>query len=91
VKNIADIIGWTSSLILLLTIGNQVRKQWVSRSTEGVSRWLFIGQMTASFGFAVYSWLVDNRVFVFTNSLMVLNGLAGYLVVRRNKRRYGSE
>ena len=91
VKNIADIIGWASSLILLLTIAKQVHKQWASGETEGVSRWLFIGQMTASFGFAVYSWMVDNQIFVFTNCLMVLNGLAGYLVVRRNKRRYGSE
>ena len=91
VKNVTDIIGWASSIIFLLTIAKQVHKQWASGETEGVSRWLFVGQMTASFGFAVYSWLVDNRVFIFTNSLMVLNGLAGYLVVVRNRRRHGSE
>jgi MtN3 and saliva related transmembrane protein len=90
VQNLTEIIGWASSLILLLTIAKQVHKQWASGETEGVSRWLFIGQMAASVGFAIYSYLVDNRVFVFTNALMVLNGLVGYMVLRRNRRRRGN-
>ncbi|MEW5847622.1 MAG: hypothetical protein AB2A00_02370 [Myxococcota bacterium] len=40
----ADLIGWTSSVILLLTIGTQVHKQWREGRSEGVSPWLFIGQ-----------------------------------------------
>lgn len=84
-----DLIGWASSLILLLTIGKQVHKQWASGSSEGISIWLFSGQMAASAGFAVYSWLVDNRVFVFTNTLMIVNGLVGYLILLRNRRREG--
>jgi MtN3 and saliva related transmembrane protein len=87
VQNLTNVIGWASSLILLLTIAKQVHKQWSSGETKGVSRWLFIGQMAASIGFAIYSYLVDNPVFVFTNSMMVLNGLVGYLVLRRNRRR----
>ncbi|HXG68756.1 MAG TPA: hypothetical protein VNO70_26905, partial [Blastocatellia bacterium] len=59
-----EAIGWTSSIILLLTVGRQVYKQWQERSSEGVSKWLFIGQITASAGFLVYSWLLDNWVFV---------------------------
>jgi MtN3 and saliva related transmembrane protein len=85
--SLTDLIGWGSSAILLLTIGKQVHKQWASGVSEGVSIWLFAGQMVASVGFAVYSWLVDNRVFVFTNTLMVFNGLVGYVIVLRNKRR----
>ena len=88
-KTATEIICWASSLILLATIGKQVHKQWASGETEGVSRFLFIGQMAASLGFAIYSWLVDNRVFVFTNSLMVVNGLIGYLILARNRRRQG--
>ena len=88
-KTATEIIGWLSSVILLAPIGKQVHKQWASGETEGVSRFLFIGQMAASVGFAVYSWLVDNRVFVFTNSLMVVNGLLGYLILARNRRRQG--
>lgn len=82
-----EVIGWTSSVILLLTIGKQIHKQWEEGSSEGVSRWLFIGQMAASAGFTIYSVLVRNWVFVVTNALMVLNGLLGILIVRRHRRR----
>jgi MtN3 and saliva related transmembrane protein len=82
-----EAIGWVSSLILVLTIGKQVFKQWHEGSSEGVSRWLFIGQMAASLGFTVYSVLVRNWVFVVTNAIMVLNGLLGYLITRRHRRR----
>jgi uncharacterized protein with PQ loop repeat len=85
----SEIIGWASSLILLATIGKQVHKQWASGETQGVSRFLFVGQMAASVGFAIYSWMVGNRVFVFTNTLMVLNGLLGYVILLRNRRRQG--
>lgn len=82
-----EVIGWTSSVILLLTIAKQIHKQWEEGSSEGVSRWLFIGQMAASAGFTIYSVLVRNWVFVVTNALMVLNGLLGMLIVRRHRRR----
>ena len=85
--DLTELIGWTSSIILLLTIAKQVHKQWESGTSEGVSKWLFIGQMAASFGFAIYSWLVDNKVFVFTNTLMIFNGLLGYAIVMRNRKR----
>lgn len=32
-----EVIGWASSLILILTIGKQVYKQWQDGSSEGVS------------------------------------------------------
>jgi uncharacterized protein with PQ loop repeat len=87
---LTEVIGWASSFILLLTIGKQVQKQWASGQSEGISTWLFLGQMAASLGFAIYSWLVGNRVFVFTNVLMVLNGLVGYIILQRNRRRQRS-
>ena len=82
-----EAIGWVSSMILVLTIGKQVYKQWQEGSSEGVSKWLFVGQMAASLGFTVYSWLVGNWVFVVTNSLMLLNGIVGLLIVLRHRRR----
>jgi MtN3 and saliva related transmembrane protein len=82
-----EAIGWASSFILVLTIARQVYKQWHEGSSEGVSKWLFVGQMAASLGFTVYSWLVNNWVFVVTNSLMLLNGLLGLLIVLRHRRR----
>ena len=82
-----EVVGWVSSFILVLTIAKQVYKQWHEDSSEGVSKWLFIGQMAASLGFTIYSWLVNNWVFVVTNSLMLLNGLAGLAIVIHHRRR----
>lgn len=82
-----DILGWLSSVVLLATLGAQVRKQWVSRHSEGVSRWLFIGQITASCGFSLYSFLLDNWVFLVTNLLLVVNALVGQWVTLKNRGR----
>jgi MtN3 and saliva related transmembrane protein len=75
-----DAIGWASSLVLLATIATQIHKQWRARSSEGVSKWLFVGQSAASLGFIVYSWLVHNWVFVVTNALLLVAGVAGFLI-----------
>ena len=82
-----EAVGWVSSVILVLTIGKQVYKQWKEGSSEGVSKWLFVGQISASLGFTVYSWLVSNWVFVVTNAVMLVNGLAGLLIVLHHRRR----
>ncbi|WP_437981996.1 hypothetical protein [Sorangium sp. So ce117] len=82
-----DAIGWISSGILVLTIGNQVYKQWRSKTSQGISRWLFVGQLAASIGFVIYSWMLESWVFVATNSLMVANALAGATIVYLQRRR----
>lgn len=82
-----EAVGWASSVILVLTIAKQVYKQWQEGSSEGVSKWLFVGQMAASLGFTVYSWLVSNWVFVVTNSLMLVNGMLGLFIVLHHRRR----
>lgn len=80
-------IGWASSALLVVTIGKQVYKQWQEGKTEGVSIWLFVGQSAASSGFIVYSLLARDWVFVVTNSLMLINGVLGWLILARNRRR----
>ncbi|WP_437526249.1 PQ-loop repeat-containing protein [Sorangium sp. So ce726] len=82
-----DAIGWVSSGILVLTIGNQVYKQWRSKTSQGISSWLFLGQLAASIGFVIYSWMLESWVFVATNSLMVANALAGATIVFLQRRR----
>lgn len=72
-----DIIGWASSIILLLTLIKQVHKQWKDGETEGVSHWLFIGQLLASIGFTIYSYQVGNWVFTITNGILTINNLVG--------------
>jgi MtN3 and saliva related transmembrane protein len=82
-----EMIGWVSSMLLVLTIGKQIYKQWQEESSEGVSKWLFIGQVAASVGFTVYSWMVKNWVFVITNLLMLLNAFIGLGIVFYHRRR----
>lgn len=82
-----EILGWASSLVLLLTITVQIGKQWKDRSAQGVSRWLFIGQIAASIGFTIYSIFVRNWVFVVTNGLMLLSAIVGAVLTARFKAR----
>ena len=82
-----DMVGWAAALILLLTIGSQVYQQWKSRSTKGVSPWLFAGQVAASVGFTVYSVLVGNTVFVVTNALILLSAIVGQFLYWRNAHK----
>lgn len=86
-----DAVGWASALILALTISRQVYTQWRTRSVAGVSRWLFIGQLGASVGFTVYSYLVENWVFVCTNFFMALMAVLGQFIYLGNKRSAARE
>jgi MtN3 and saliva related transmembrane protein len=82
-----EIIGWVSSFVLLLTLIRQVKKQWEDKTSEGLSKWLFIGQLVASVGFTVYSYLVSNWVFTVTNGLLTMNNIFGiYLYFRFLKK-----
>jgi MtN3 and saliva related transmembrane protein len=81
-----DLIGWCAAIILLLTLARQVFTEWRDRSTRGLSRWLFIGQLTASTGFVVYSWQLGNWVFVVTNLLILATAGIGQWIYLSNKR-----
>jgi uncharacterized protein with PQ loop repeat len=81
----ADTVGWTSALILALTISSQVYTQWRSKSCAGVSGWLFIGQIMASVGFVIYSYLLDSWVFVWTNAFNLVAALVGQSIYMRNR------
>lgn len=83
-----EVLGWSSSLVLLFTLIKQVYKQWQEGKTEGISKWLFVGQLAASVGFTIYSVLTGNWVFVFTNAALTLNNIVGvilYFKFRDNK------
>ena len=82
-----EIIGWSAATILLLTISRQVYTQWRERTTQGLSKWLFVGQLAASTGFVIYSWLLGNWVFVVTNVLMLVTAAGGQWIFMRNRRR----
>ncbi len=72
-----EIIGWASSIILLATLIKQVYKQWKEGTGDGVSNWLFVGQVFSSLGFTIYSYLVGNWVFTVTNGVLLINNFIG--------------
>jgi uncharacterized protein with PQ loop repeat len=80
-------LGWLASLILLSTIGRQIWRQAHAPSVEGVSKWLFIGQMSASVLYLVYSVLVKNPVFVASNAALLIAGITGQVIYLRRKHR----
>ena len=82
-----DIIGWCSTTILVITVGRQAYTQWKEGSTAGMSRWLFIGQFVASLGFVIYSYLLDNIVFVVSNLFLLVIASIGQCLYMRNKKR----
>ncbi len=85
--NGTELIGWCSSLILLLTIGRQVYTQWKTHSSVGLSRWLFVGQLAASTGYTIYSFLLHNWVFATSNIALLATAVIGQTLFLRNRRR----
>lgn len=83
-----EAIGWAATAILIATLVRQVWTQARTPHLEGVSRWLFAGQLATSALFLAYSALVGNGVFVVSNAALVLVALAG-LVIDRRKRAAG--
>lgn len=83
----ADAVGYASSLLLVVTIGYQIHRQWKTGTSKGVSVWLFVGQLFASLGFTAYSLLVDDFVFVVTNATLACAAVAGLAIVTAHRRR----
>jgi uncharacterized protein with PQ loop repeat len=84
-----ELIGWVAAAVLLTTMGRQVYSQWRDGTSQGVSKWLFIGQLAASLGFITYSWQLGNWVFVVTNTLMLLTAGIGQWIYLGNKKGVG--
>ena len=84
-----ELIGWGSSIILLTTLIRQVQVQWRTRSSRGISKYLFAGQMAASVGFAVYSYLLKNWVFTASNVAILAVAMVGEYLYARNCSRTG--
>lgn len=82
-----NLIGYLSSIVLLLTIGSQIHKQWKEGTSKGVSVWLFAGQLAASIGFTIYSRIIESTIFVITNSCMAIAACTGLGIVYYHRWR----
>ena len=83
----AQAIGWAAVLALFVTMAAQAWKQWRDRVRHGVSKFFFIGQVTASTLFLVYSLMMGDRVFVVGNALVLAAAIAGGLILWWNRTR----
>jgi MtN3 and saliva related transmembrane protein len=81
-----EMIGWASSSILIATLMRQVYTQWKTQAIAGVSKWLFIGQLAASTGYLIYSFLLRNWVFLSSNIAILCTALLGEALYLRNRR-----
>ena len=81
-----EIIGWAASAVLLATLIRQIATQVRDSSAQGVSHWLFIGQITASVGFVTYSALVGDWVFIVTNACILVTAIVGQVLTSRRRR-----
>jgi hypothetical protein len=78
-------LGWVASAVLVATIGYQVVRQWRTGHSEGVSRWLYVGQICASSGFVAYSAHLGDAVFIATNSVILIAAILGLVSVLRQR------
>ena len=78
-------IGWTAAVVLVLTIGSQVYKQWHDKTSRGVSLWLFLGQITANSLFLTYAAITGDVVFMVANALLLVTSLLGLTIKLRHR------
>ena len=83
----ADYIGWVAVAMLVTTLAGQAWKEWRDRVKHGISKWFFVGQVTTSVLFIVYSAMVGNRIFVVGNALVLAAALAGGAILAYNRAR----
>ena len=80
-----QIIGWAAVAALFATMAGQAWKQWRDRVKQGVSKFFFIGQVTASALFLAYSAILGDRVFVVGNALVLAAAVAGGAILWWNR------
>lgn len=80
-------IGWAAVGALFLTMTGQAWKQWRDRVKHGISKFFFVGQVTASVLFLAYSILMGDRIFIVGNAMVLAAALAGGAILAYNRSR----
>jgi uncharacterized protein with PQ loop repeat len=83
----SDYIGWSAVAVLFATMAGQAWKEWRDRVKHGIGKWFFVGQVTASILFIVYSAMVGSTIFVVGNVLVLSAAIAGGAILAYNRRR----
>ena len=83
-----ELIGWGSALVLLPTFGVQTYRQWHDRYEHvgATSLWFFILALIGTAGQFVYSWMVNNWVYLVLNGCLVVNNAIGLAIAIHRSR-----
>ena len=84
-----EYVGWFGAFALVVTIGAQVLKQFRSGTSEGVSAWLFVGQILGAGSFLAYAISVGDRVFIAAQATLLMLSIAGMWIFVLHRRRAG--
>ena len=83
---VVDAVGWSASIVVVMTTIGQITKQWKAHSSKGVSPLLFVGNVIASLLFLNYAFMIKNVVYEVTNAIMVLTSLFGLGLLIHQRR-----
>lgn len=74
-----ELIGWGSALVLLPTFGVQTYRQWHDRHEHAgaISLWFFVLAFVGTLGQFVYSWMLNNWVYLALNGVLTVNNAIG--------------
>ncbi|HEY1954497.1 MAG TPA: SemiSWEET family transporter [Polyangiaceae bacterium] len=82
-----DVVGWTASILVVVTLVAQIVKQWKSDTSRGVSPWLFVGEIASAVLFLWYAIMIHNAVYITTNILMAIASCVGLGIVAWHRHR----
>lgn len=83
------VVGWISSLLLLVTFGSQTYRQWKGEEgrSEKYTLIFFVAAIAGTAGNLIYSLLVNNWVFTALNAALVVNNAAGLWITVRHRKQ----
>lgn len=83
------VVGWISSLLLLVTFGSQTYREWKGEKdkSEKYTLVFFIAAIAGTAGNLIYSLLVKNWVFTALNAALVVNNAAGLWIALRHRKQ----
>ena len=80
------VVGWSASVVVVVTTIGQIYKQWKAHTSKGVSPLLFVGNVLASLLFLNYAIMIKNVVYEVTNSVMVVTSICGLGLLIHQRR-----
>jgi uncharacterized protein with PQ loop repeat len=82
---IALVVGWSASVVVIMTTIGQIIAQWKAHTSKGVSPLLFVGNMVAAALFLNYAIMIHNVIYEVSNSVMLAASLFGLCLLIRQR------